>query len=89
MMEETYNFKTESVECESVAPTMIILNKEMAEIIMKARERINRINQTLFSGGRESLEPEPIENFMQELAFNVDNAERLLEDIEMLEKVLL
>ena len=89
MMEETYNFKTESVECASVAPTMITLNKEMAEAIMKARERINRINQTLFSGGRELLEPEPIENFMQELAFNVDNAERLLEDIEMLEKVLL
>lgn len=88
-MEETYNFKTESVECASVAPTMITLNKEMAEIIMKARERINRINQTLFSGGRELLEPESIENFMQELNFNVDNAERLLEDIEMLEKVLL
>lgn len=89
MMEETYNCKTEPVECASVAPTMITLNKEMAETIMKARERINRINQTLFSGGRKSSEPEPIENFMQELVFNVDNAERLLEDIEMLEKVLL
>ena len=88
-MEETYNFKTGSVECASVAPTMITLNKEMAEIIMEARERINRINQTLFSGGKELQEKENIENFMQELNFNVDNAERLLEDIEMLEKVLL
>lgn len=46
-------------------------------------------NEQSTVGGRESLEPESIENFMQELAFNVDNAERLLEDIEMLEKVLL
>lgn len=89
MMEETYNFKTESVECASVAPTMITLNKELMGTIMQAREYINRINQTLFSGGRELSKPECVENFMQELAFNVDNAERLLEDIEMLEKVLL
>lgn len=89
MMEETYNFKTESVECASVAPTMITLNKELMGTIMQAREYINRINQTLFSGGRELSKPECVENFMQELDFNVNNAKNLLEDIEMLEKVLL
>lgn len=89
MMEETYNFKTESVECASEIPTMITLNKELMEMIMQAREHINKINMTLFSGNRELLKPDGIENFMQELTFNVDNAKNLLDDIGMLEKVLL
>lgn len=89
MMEETYNFKTEPVECASEVPTMITLNKELMVTIMQAREHINNINMTLFSGDRGLLNPDGIENFMQELTFNVDNAKNLLDDIEMLEKVLL
>lgn len=75
----------ESEDLETVAD----LAKSLTELIIVANENISGINQDLFCGGETSKNPDSISCLMDQMRWNVNSMNDLLNQIDALKRVLI
>nr|DAL63914.1 MAG TPA_asm: Monocytic leukemia zinc finger protein finger, acetyl transferase, DNA [Caudoviricetes sp.] len=85
MMMECNKVVTESEDFE----TVVDLAKSLTELIIMANENINGINQDLFRGGRDPLKTDGIDCLMDQMRWNVNSMNDLLNQIDALKRVLI
>lgn len=85
MMMECNKVVTESEDFE----TVVDLAKSLTELIIMANENINGINQDLFCGGRDPLKTDGINCLMDQMRWNVNSMNDLLNQIDALKRALI
>lgn len=85
MMMERNKVVTESEDFETVAD----LAKSLTELIIMANENINGINQDLFCGGRDLLKTDGTYCLMDQMRWNVNSMNDLLNQIDALKRALI
>ena len=69
--------------------TVADLAKSLTELIIIANENISGINQDLFRGGRDPLKTDGIDCLMDQMRWNVNSMNDLLNQIDALKRVLI
>ena len=69
--------------------TVVDLAKSLMELIIMANENISGINQDLFCGGRDPLKTDGIDCLMDQMRWNVNSMNDLLNQIDALKRVLI
>lgn len=85
MMMECNKVVAESEDSE----TVVDLAKSLTELIIMANENISGINQDLFCGGRDSRNTDEINCLMDQMRWNVNSMNDLLNQIDALKRALI